>query len=326
MTLGLILILIILCVNPFSLLSLIEPSYQFLHEWCLQKVQTEGPRTSETQLIHSQKEPIENQLTILYSAFICGERLPEGEIKKTFIALGIIHLMVISGAHLIFLERIWNLLPVFRFKNIILALFLLIYSMSAGLNPPILRALFSLLLTRMNKELKLFWSPYVRVHISGLLCLLCQSAWFHSLSLQLSWIASMGMSNHHLSRLKSCVLTFLLILPIVSQWSGSHPLSIILNWLITPLAGCVLLPLSLLTIPFPFLRVFTDKMWKHFLHLMNVFRPLMENKGVELAWSLSSFQIWIYICVFFILFQLYFVYSMRKSCEEQRFIELGETI
>ena len=182
MTLGLILILIILCVNPFSLLSLIEPSYQFLHEWCLQKVQTEGPRTSETQLIHSQKEPIENQLTILYSAFICGERLPEGEIKKTFIALGIIHLMVISGAHLIFLERIWNLLPVFRFKNIILALFLLIYSMSAGLNPPILRALFSLLLTRMNKELKLFWSPYVRVHISGLLCLLCQSAWFHSLS------------------------------------------------------------------------------------------------------------------------------------------------
>ena len=126
--------------------------------------------------------------------------------------------MIISGAHLIFLEKTWNLLPSFRFKNFLLGFFLLIYSMSAGLSPPVLRALFSLLLARINKALKLFWSPYVRVQISGLLCLFCQSSWFHSLSLQLSWVASIGMSNHQLSRLHSCMLTFILILPIVSQW------------------------------------------------------------------------------------------------------------
>lgn len=274
-----------------------EPGSQFLHEWCLQQV-----KKGQT------------ELTDLYSALLCGERLPEGEIKKTFISLGIIHLMVISGTHLIFLEKIWNLLPTFRFKNACLAFFLLIYSMSAGLSPPVLRALFSLLLAKINKELKLFWSPYLRVHVSGLLCLLCQSSWFHSLSLQLSWVASIGMSNHKLPRFHSCVLTFILILPIVSQWGGTHPLSIVINWLVTPLTSCLLLPLSLLIIPFPFLRPLTDKLWEQFIQIMNLLRPLMENKGMELNWSFSSFEIWIYICIIFVLFQLLFVYSQRKKC------------
>ncbi len=302
MLISLILIFIILCVNPFSLLSLVEPYSRSLHEICLQKIQN-GHRAEE-------------QLTSIYSALLCGERLPEGAMKKTFIALGLIHLMVISGAHLIFLEKTWNLLPSFRFKNVLLSLFLLTYSMSAGLRPPVLRALFSLLLSKVNKEMKLFWSPYFRVQISGLLCLLCHSAWFDSLSLQLSWLASMGMSNYRLCRLKSCALTFLLILPIVSQWGGAHPFSILLNWIIAPLASCLLLPLSLFTIPFPFLRPWTDKLWEYLLLLMGRLKPLMENKGIELPWSLSSFQIWIYICICFIVLELYFVYSLRRDCEQ----------
>lgn len=300
MIISLILILLILCVNPFSLLSVLKPGTNFLHEWCLQKVHTE-----------------ENQWTVIYSALLCGERLPDGEIKKTFITLGIIHLMVISGAHLIFLEKIWNLLPKFYFKNTVMTIFLLIYSMSAGLNPPVLRALFSLLLARINKDFKLFWSPYLRVHISGLLCLCCQSAWFHSLSLQMSWIASMGMSNHRLSKLQSCTLTFILILPIISQWGNVHPLSILINWVITPLASGILLPLSLLTIPFPFTRSITDKLWEYLIHTLNLLKPFMENKGIELQWLLNSFQIWIYICLIFILFHLYFIYSIRKKFNQQ---------
>ncbi len=305
-----------------------------MRNWCLQRVRTTGTRADtgeippagekSQKILYETDEPTGSapltegeDLTSIYSALLCGEKLPEGQIKSAFIALGIIHLMVISGAHLIFLERVWkNLLPDFRFKNLLLAFFLLIYSMCAGLKPPVLRALFSLMLSRVNKELKLFWSPYLRVQVSGLLCLFCQSSWFHSLSLQLSWIAGMGMSNHRLSRLKSCALTFILILPIVSQWSGSHPLSILLNWLAGPIAGSALLPLSLLTLPFPFLRFFTDRLWGYFLNLMNSLRPVMENKGIELTWSFSSFEIWIYICSAFVLLQFYFVYSLRRDCTQ----------
>ena len=293
-------IIIILCVNPFSFLSVLKPAGSALHDWCLQAVQTAQG---------------EDALTPIYSALLCGERLTEGNLKQTFVALGIIHLMVISGAHLIFLEKAWSLLPSFRFKDFFITLFLLIYSMSAGLNPPVVRALFSLLTARLSRKLKLFWGPYWRIQISGLLCLIFQSGWFHSLSLQLSWTASLGMSNHRISRLNSCVLTFILILPIVSQWGGLHPLSIILNWLITPLASCILLPLSMLIIPFPFIRPVTDFLWQCFLRAVGTLRPFMENKGIELAWSFNSFEIWIYICAVSVLLQLYLVYSLRRDCD-----------
>ena len=272
-----------------------EPVGEALHQLCLQRVSAEDPWTP------------------IYSALVCGKRLAEGEIKKTFIALGIIHLMVISGAHLILLERVWAFLPSFRFKTLILVLFLFAYSLSAGLKPPVLRALFSLLLSRLNRELKLFWSPYWRVQISGMLCLLCQGAWFHSLSLQLSWIASMGMSNPYMSRLKSCCITFMLILPVVSSWSALHPLSIIINWFVVPLAGGVMLPLSLLIVPFPFLRPVVNGLWEKGLYMMNALRPLMENQGIELSWSFGSFGMWVYIAVVFIVLQMSFVLSLRQK-------------
>ncbi len=292
---GLLMIIIILCVNPFSLLSFMEPVGEVLHQLCLQRVTAEDAWTP------------------IYSALVCGQRLAEGEIKKTFMALGIIHLMVISGAHLIFLERMWSLLPAFRFKTFILVLFLFTYSLSAGLKPPVLRALFSLLLSRLNRKFKFFWSPYWRVQISGMLCLLCQGAWFHSMSLQLSWIASMGMSNPYMSRLKSCCITFLLVLPVISAWSALHPLSILINWLVVPLAGGVILPLSILLVPFPFLRPFVNWLWEKGLNMMNVLRPLMENQGMELSWSLSSFGMWIYIAVVFIVLQTSFVLALRQK-------------
>jgi len=297
MIIGLLLVIIILCINPFSILSFLDPNVQLLHDWCLQRVAS------------GEKSPWD----VIYSAIVCGKRLPEGELKKTFQFLGIIHLMVISGAHLIFLEKMWNLLPNFRFKNAFLSLFLLMYSMSAGMRPPVLRALFSLLLRRLNTNLKLFWSPYWRVQLSGLLCLFCHTTWFNSLSLQLSWLASMGMANYKLSRLKSCALTFILILPIVSQWGGLHPLSIVINWVITPFFSCLLLPLSLLIIPFPFLRPLTDWLWAKIIYMMNMAEPLMIYKGIELNWSLSSFQIWLYIGCVFILFQLFFIISTRRA-------------
>ena len=156
MIFGLILILVILCVNPFSVLAPLRSGSRILHQFCLQTVHSGGYSKAGPEDTAQTGEV----LTDIYSALLCGERLPEGELKHTFVALGIIHLMVISGCHLIFLEKMWkNLLPDFRFKNIFLTGFLFIYSLSAGCTPPVLRALFSLLLSRINKKFKLFWSP-----------------------------------------------------------------------------------------------------------------------------------------------------------------------
>ena len=289
-------IFVILCVNFVSLISLIEPLSLLLHKACLSRVQVMG-----------------GEWTMIYSALICGESLPEGKVKQAFVSAGVIHLMVISGSHLIFIEKLWKRLPLFPFKNILLFFFLILYAGSSGLKPPVLRALFSLTLFYISKRLKLFWSPYWRVQLSGLLCLVCQNSLFNSLSLQLSWIASMGMCRRDISRIKSCVITYILILPIISQWGGGHPLSILVNWLIAPLMVGLLLPLSMLTVICPFLQRFTDGVWSPFIYLLNVFKPLMENNSVFWLPTLSSFQIWIYICFIFILFQTYFVYSRQKK-------------
>ena len=296
MIISLGLLLIILCVSPLSSFSFLQSTSGFLHKMCLERVET-----------------INLEVPEIYFALLCGERLPDGDLKKIFISLGIIHLMVISGSHLIFIEKTWSLLPRFRFKNLLLTLFLLIYSMSAGLKPPVLRALFSLLLSKINREMKLFWSPYTRVFISGLLCLLFNNTWVSSLSLQLSWLASLGMSNHRISKLKSCFLTFIFLLPIISQWGGLSPLSIILNWLITPLVSGLLLPLSFLTLLFPFLHPLPNELWQGFIHISQYLQPIMENYRSELNWSLNFFERWIYICLLSILLQVYCVYSFRTS-------------
>ena len=81
----------------------------------------------------------------IYKALVCGHRLPKGLIKETFVKSGLIHLMVVSGAHLLFLERLWKSinLPFFRTGGILFLLIL--YALTANLHPPVLRALFSFL-------------------------------------------------------------------------------------------------------------------------------------------------------------------------------------
>ena len=42
-----------------------------------------------------------------YEALICGQRLPKGPLRQVFTEGGLIHLMVVSGAHLLFMEKLW---------------------------------------------------------------------------------------------------------------------------------------------------------------------------------------------------------------------------
>ncbi len=287
-----ILFLIILRIKSQPILFSISPVTQWLHISCLRQI------------------PLESQWNAIYAALICGESLPDGDTKKLFIATGIMHLMVISGAHLIFIEKMWSMLPNFRCKQLVLGIFLSLYALSSGLKPPVVRALFSLILHGWNKKFKLFCSPYWKVQLSGMLCLVYQSNWAHSISLQLSWLASIGMANRSISRLTSCALIYLLILPVISQWGGIHPLSILINWILAPLASAILLPLSMLIIPIPAMHLLVDICWSQFMQLLNWFRPLMENQGIQTI-SFSSFYIWIYIWILFILFQISFVYTRQ---------------
>ena len=254
---------------------------------------------------------LQSELVDIYRALICGKKLPQGWIKETFIRNGLIHLMVVSGAHLLFLERLWkNLnLPLFQSAGVIFLLTL--YALTAKFHPPVLRALFVFLLLKISYSYKLFWSPSLITHLSGVLCLIHSPSWIFSPSLHLSWLASLA-QNISPSQLKKSLLTYIIILPVCNRWQFLHPFTVFINWIAAPFIGSVLFPCSLLTILFHPLCPLTDKIWEGVLTLLFLFQKFIPHFHL-IKWHIPEQGIWIYILSVFIVIEIVSVYQKRKT-------------
>ncbi len=283
---------LLLFISPFNL-EIFNPIIQTLHEWCLYRV-------NEHTMDH----------TDIYSALLCGKRLEERSIRTIFTQVGLIHFMVVSGAHLIFLERLWNKFPSWPFKNILIFFSLLIYSLMSGLNPPVLRALISFLIHRLSQKIKLSWNPYWRVMVSGVITLILKPHWIASTSLQLSWIGSLGFVTARYSTLVSSFLCYFFILPIISQWTVLHPLSIGMNFIFFPLLSITLFPLSIFSFIFPVFFPITSFFWSLWIQFLNSLQPLF--KATFYIPSLSGFNVWIYICIIFFILQVLWIFTRRS--------------
>ena len=76
----------------------------------------------------------ETHLSEIYKSLICGKRLPTGHIKEIFVKGGLIHLTVVSGAHLLFLEKFWKQIPLPAFlKTQGLFVILILYALAQPL-------------------------------------------------------------------------------------------------------------------------------------------------------------------------------------------------
>ena len=264
-------------------------------------------------LLHSQCLgflSFESQYKDIYEALLCGERLPEGKLKSVFLKGGLIHLMVVSGAHLLFLEAAWRKTPLPpKIKTPALVLLLIVYALAARMNPPVMRALFGFFLFRISQSCKLFWSAGMRIHISGLLCLLYQPAWARSSSLQLSWLASLA--QNHSTSLKRAFVTYLFILPIISRWQSLPPLTVIINWLLAPLIGSLLFPLSFLGAAFPPLRAVCDCLWEALFLFLRLFEGWPRVSPLQ-GWSLPPEWTWEYLALIFLVMHVVETYRRRR--------------
>ena len=230
----------------------------------------------------------------LYQALLCGKRLPNGEFKSLFVRGGLIHLTVISGAHLIFLKSFilkWPL-PNFLKKPLIL-LFLIFYALCSHLHAPVLRALFSFFLFELADRFKLFWNPFLILFLSAFLCLLYRPELRDSFSLQLSVLASLlyyGSKNS----LSKCLFIYGFTLPIINHWQELSPLSVLSNWILAPIISAVLFPLSVLCPFCPFLYPITDWLWMTMIQLLRALQFFQEQKSL-FYWSIPKPWIWPYI-------------------------------
>lgn len=268
-----------------------------MHHMCLKKLHFQG------------------QLKEIYKALVCGKRIYGHELKNLFIQGGLIHLTVVSGAHLLFLERFWEKLPIpVIIKKHGLFIILTLYALISNLQAPVLRALFSVCLLSVSKKYKLFWQKNFITFLSALLCLIYQPAWIHSLSLQLSMLACC-LLNFSIHSIKKSFFVYLFILPIINRWQALHPLTVIVNWILAPIISGLLFPLSFLSPLLKILYPITDFLWLIVLKFLKYF-SLLPSSSYLMTWYLPKAWIWPYVAL--VHFLLFYINNFKKMSLKPR--------
>ena len=200
------------------------------------------------------------------SALVCGEDFHLLSQSALYVSSGLIHLFVVSGAHLVVIESfLQQLLSERRQFRIYIFLLLYIYGFMCSMNPPICRCLISLTLNDFLLRRNIFWPFGYRVFLSGILCLTVNPAWIDSLSLQMSWLAAFGVSwagEHlkHAGPLRQQILFYFALLPCLIFLQVPGPSVIAVNLLFAPVLEFVLFPLGISTMIVPISGVIFEKL------------------------------------------------------------------
>ena len=209
----------------------------------------------------------------LYAAFICGTQLPSGLVQELFKEAGLIHLLVVSGAHLVFVERLVSWLPKrARWAS------LLVYSWLTGFGIPIVRAL----LRRLCDHIFVNWG-WTRLQTEAqttAILLVLHPAWLHSQSFLMCWACALAMQApwhwpKNWPQLSVSLKCYTFLFPLCP----SSPLSIAWNSLVAPAMGEILFPACLLAYLFPITVPITDQVWYALLWLLKV-GPRQTATGV----------------------------------------------
>lgn len=234
----------------------------------------------------------------IYAALVCGKNLSSTPFAQDLKNLGIYHIIIVSGSHLVFLSvLIEKALFSLRFKK--LKMFsipiLTIYALTTGAQPPVVRALVSLLVEEFQSRKKLFWNKNEVIFISLLICLALFDPWKTSYSLILSYAASVILSlTSKKNTLVKNLWIYILILPFLLPLSAPSPLSFLSNMTLAPFIGTVLFPLSFLTFVVPYFYLIVDPIWKVFLLLCSIIGSELQSLdpvviSLSYLWILAVF-------------------------------------
>ena len=214
-------------------------------------------RTKVTALIQKALGP--NEEGVL-AAMITGEKsLLEKEVKESYCAAGISHLLAISGTHLsILILGCYQLLrkrKLSYFKSVLFSgTFLLCFSIMSGLSVSTIRAAIMMSLFLLSQIFGTDYDGYVGLSIAAVLILLFWPLSFLSISFQYSFLASYGaLTSGKLLRLWFKKIHPLLSVAFMSSWITflCFPLNlyhsyvfssyqVLINAIVLPLAGVLL--------------------------------------------------------------------------------------
>jgi hypothetical protein len=252
-------------------------------------------------------------MAALNDAVVCGSRLTHSEMNviNEFKQAGVIHLLIVSGAHLFLIE--WWIQKIFGKKTNSwwICTILIVYSTVALFNPPIVRALLSWCLRQLNRAQSLKWTRVQIVTLSAFATLgFCADERAIS-SLLISWAAALSIASmpvRHLSlkesmkslsslatnlwhRLSLQLKLYIALLIPLLPYSAPHPLTILIQLAIYPILIVVIFPFSLLTVLFSPLDALNKFLWESILLFLDTVSrnlpPSLESTPVSFTVLLS---------------------------------------
>lgn len=251
-------------------------------------------------------------------ALVCAENFTHLNQSYLYINSGLIHLFVVSGAHLLLLERAlgYNLIKKYMPPTAVILL-LTAYAFACELSAPVTRALLSFYLGAILFRRHIQWPFYHRVLVTGMVCLLLQPKWISSISLQLSWLAAftVGFTEQfttHLSTFWRQSLFFIVLFPTLVFLQIATPISIVLNLFFAPVLEFFLFPLGLLVWFLPQLHPVFDG-------TIVLLQYLLEKGELDFIPQLSpwpdrlSLLNWALIFTMHFLTQLFHTSSLRRK-------------
>ncbi len=259
-------------------------SFSFLHLYCLEQSQIETWKFAQ-------------------EAIVCAKALPRDSFYESLKTTGLLHLIVVSGSHLVFLESILRMLKI---PNKLILLLLLIYGITCLWDPPVYRAFIYYFLLSTSLKNKF---PNLYLQLSSLILgLIIRPELIDSLSLQLSAYCSLILAWPQSSFLKKSIGIYVFLFPILIGIGHANPWSIVINLILAPLISFLLFPLNFAAIFFKVLSPVTDQLWQSTNEALEILNRILDPPLI-LDFYISSFYRWLLYGILF----CYFVYSRIRN-------------
>lgn len=301
---------------PFLLLACIL--FAFIEDVRISILNNFLPFSKNLHLFCTQAMPEQILFKQEYLALTCGQNFLTAENSSLYSATGLIHLFVVSGAHLVLLDR---LLRIIYIRSVAFRLILLsLYSFCCLLNPPIVRSLIVFFIAQAQTKFTFCKSSSNQVFITGLLALVLSPTWINSISLQLSWLISLAIVfNSQIWPGKGLLLHqfsfYFVVLPTISLFQTVSPYIILINLLLAPALELFLFPLSLLCMLVPYLSTVFD----YSILTLRKILLLAEIPQASSSISVSTESIllfnWLLIFSIHLFLHLHQISKLRKTYE-----------
>jgi predicted membrane metal-binding protein len=248
----------------------------------------------------------QSEYRIIYQAILCGRKISTSSYFAQLSTLGIVHVIVVSGAHLIILLQLIQTITLNKISKIILIFLLFLFVLCCQAQAPVFRAWIFLLIKYFSDRLKLFNSKSFNILLSVVICLSIEPANFFSLSLPMSWLACLAILKGSNIFIQSA-LCYIFILPLLMGFQILHPWTIAINTLITPVICLILFPMTALSFIFPPLTPFSDQIWSWLFIFSSKVSPLLKIYKVY-SLQTKAFYIWLYPLII----NLHFIFSKKS--------------